>query len=246
MAPLDAMPSAKHTKRSVAKLLHDAGKLAFDLLLIVLFLMLARFFTQRYLDPDDLQRLTQQLGLVAPLVFILVCTLLVPLFIPPLVSIGLGALSFGSIVGACYGVIGITAGSCLSFLLGRYYIHRISARFRKGRLQKWLGRADRLISYNASLTIIGLRLVFYSNAILNYVLGSTSVRMKDYLLGTLLGLMPKTFILALVFDVVNTPLSFGELLEHPHLRLLLIFPLLRAVGILLLGGMTRWYAKNYR
>jgi uncharacterized membrane protein YdjX (TVP38/TMEM64 family) len=241
----DALPIENRAERPGTKLLRDAAKLSLDIFLLLLLLFLARFLTQRYLEADELQRLTQQLGFMAPVLFILVCTLVVPLFIPPLVFIGLGVLSFGSAVGAFYGLIGVTAGSCLAFVLGRYCVHKLPARFRGGRLKKWLGRADRLICRNASLTIIGLRLVFHSNAILNYMLASTSVKMRDYLLGTLLGLMPKTFILAFIFDIVNTPVSFGELLQHPHLRLLLIFPLLRGVGILLLGGMARWYAKAY-
>ncbi len=239
MSRVEQEVPGERSKGLFVKRLLGWARSVLPILLVILLLVMARLVFLRYLDQSALQRFVHFWGIIAPLAFILITVVVVLLFAPPLLPIGLGALSFGSASGAGYSLIGITAGACLAFLIGRYCISTIPLRLKAGKLKRRLERVDALIARHAFLTIIGLRLALYSNAPLNYLVGSTSVTMRDYVFGTLLGLIPQTFLLSYAFNIVVTSVSFEHLLKSPHLFLLLAPHLIRVLGVLILGAVGR-------
>jgi uncharacterized membrane protein YdjX (TVP38/TMEM64 family) len=214
------------------------------ILLIILLLVAVRLVLDRYLDQSDLRRFVQLWGVIAPIGFILLSAIVVLLFIPPVVSLGLGALSFGSALGAFYSLIGLTVGACLAFLVGRYCTIAIPLGLKARRPKARLERVYALMTRNALLTIIGLRLALYCYPPLNYLVGSTSVTMRDYLFGTLFGLIPQTFALSYVLNIVVTSASFAELLENSQPSLLLAPCLIRVLGLVVLITMARRYRRG--
>jgi len=160
--------------------------------------------------------------------------LYIPL-IQPVFLIGLGTLTFGHVAGAVYFWLGSTAGTCLGFLVARYWLVDIAARLKRGRLQ----RLDEVVSSHGLLSILGLRLILFSRIPLNFASGTTSIRLPDYLLGTLGGLMPTTFIVSYLFERVQDPHLWRALLTSPSAPLVPLWLLLKIAGVCLLMALAR-------
>lgn len=130
----------------------------------------------------------QQLGPLGPLVFIAAYGLAaVALFPAVALTLAAGAL-FGLVKGVLYVMIGATFGAALAFLTGRH----IARRF----VEHMLERYPRLVAIDRAVESQGLRLVFLLRlspavpyTLLNYALGLSRVRFRDYIAGTL-GMLP--------------------------------------------------------
>jgi len=200
------------------------------------------FIVQRYLDVGALRGFIEPLGVLAPLMFIALFALLsmiIVFFVPIVFLIGLGSVIFGKIYGAFYSWLGLTAGACLAFLAARYWVSDFAARFKQGKLK----RIDELVSSNGFLSIIGLRLVLFGHPALNLVTGLTAMSLKEYVLGTSIGLIPRTFILSYIFESLQEPNSLRALLTSPYLLLLPVLALSRVGGVLLLIFLSKNYSK---
>jgi uncharacterized membrane protein YdjX (TVP38/TMEM64 family) len=144
---------------------------------------------------DVVQRI-RSLGVAGGIVFTLVYVLLTLLFFPqtPL------NLAAGFLYGTCWGSVIITIASTLTaafaFLLARYsargFVVRNLSRF--GRFEN----IDSAIERNGLKLVLLMRLqpVFVPFAYLNVGLGLTRVSLLDYVVGTFLGVLPGTILIA--------------------------------------------------
>jgi uncharacterized membrane protein YdjX (TVP38/TMEM64 family) len=193
---------------------------------------------QRYLDVEALRHAIDGFGSLAPLLFIAVAALKNILFIPVLplaFLLGIGSLAFGKVYGACYFWLGTTAGACVAFLAARYGAARCVARLRRGRLRA----LDAVASDHGFLAIVGLRLVLFSNLPLNFGSGLTSMALRDYALGTLVGLVPRTFVVAALFESVGAPDIWSTMFTYPNALFVPLLLLSEAGGIVLLVALVR-------
>jgi uncharacterized membrane protein YdjX (TVP38/TMEM64 family) len=160
-------------------------------LFIVGALVLVRYTPLRgYLSADAMGRLLEAAGIWAPLVFILVYTVGVCLFVPGILLTGLGAAIFGAYWGFVYVWIGAMAGASLAFLIGRTLGREFAASLIGGKLRKY----DEAIARNGFATVLYLRLVYFPFTPMNFGMGLTQVRFWDYVAGTGLGILVGTFI----------------------------------------------------
>ena len=140
----------------------------------------------------------------------------------------------GSLLGNFFGMIvaliGNTLGATLAFLLARYILKDYVQ-------EKFLAKYPRIKVYenklekNAWATIISLRLIplFPFNA-LNFLLGVTNVPLRQYIVGSFVGMIPGTFLFV----------YFGESLR-------MLSPLnvsLAIVGIIVLTYAGKFYGKS--
>jgi uncharacterized membrane protein YdjX (TVP38/TMEM64 family) len=130
----------------------------------------------------------RSLGVWGPLVFIagygLAALLLLPCF---LLTLAAGAL-WGVARGLVYVMLGVTLGSTLAFFAARYLV--------RGLVQVYVDRHPQMAAIDRAVEAEGLRLVFLLRLspivpfiLLNYVLGVSRVRFRDYL-GGLVGMVP--------------------------------------------------------
>ena len=134
----------------------------------------------------------ESLGFWGPLVFMLGYTLATVAFIPgSLMTLGAGAI-FGLLHGTAYTFVGATAGAALAFLVSRY-VARQAVERRLANSAK-LRAVDRAVAREGLKIVLLLRLSpVFSFVLLNYALGLTSVRFRDYLLASI-GMLPGTFL----------------------------------------------------
>ncbi len=141
-------------------------------------------------------------GFWAPLVYILCYLVGTLLFIPgSIMNLTAGAI-FGTTWGFLYVVIASNIGASIAFFLvrhfGRDFAQKLVVAGGLANFQAGLNR-------NAFLLVLGLRLVpVIPFNPLNFVLGLSQVGWKDYALGTLLGMLPATFIYVTLGNVANT------------------------------------------
>jgi uncharacterized membrane protein YdjX (TVP38/TMEM64 family) len=130
----------------------------------------------------------QELGPLGPLVFIGAYGIAaVALFPAVALTLAAGVL-FGLAKGVLFVMIGATFGAALAFLTGRHVARRF--------VEHLLERHPRLVAIDRAVESQGLRLVFLLRlspavpyTLLNYALGLSRVRFRDYIAGSI-GMLP--------------------------------------------------------
>ncbi|UCE82811.1 MAG: TVP38/TMEM64 family protein, partial [Deltaproteobacteria bacterium] len=143
-----------------------------------------------YLTAEALGNFLDSAGFWAPLVFIVVYTAGICLFLPGTLLTGLGAAIFGAYWGFLYVWIGAMAGASAAFWIGRTLGREFAASLIGDKLKKY----DDAIERNGFATVLYLRLVYFPFTPMNFGMGLTKVRFWDYFFGTGLGIIVGTFI----------------------------------------------------
>lgn len=162
----------------------------------------------QYLSKDAVRSFVRSFGVLAPLVHIVLYVITVTCFVPATVMTIAGAVVFGKLVGATYNIAGASLGAALSFLVGRHLGRDLVARFLRGKLQELDAAAER----NGFAVIFYLRLCYFPFVPLNYAAALTRTRFRDFFWGTVLGIIPGTFIYTYFIDEVTNLSGVGDLL----------------------------------
>lgn len=174
----------------------------------------------------------------APVLYILIYIAGTVLLLPgTLLSFG-GAILFGPYLGTLYTWFGAVIGAVLAFLLAKALGRGFVDQLLKGKLQT----LDQRLHDHGFTGLLVLRLVplFPFNG-LNFGCGLTSIRFRDYVLATAIGIIPGTFIFQFLFarlreKVLQNEWSWSDLLDPQIGIALALF-----AGFILLG---RWWSKK--
>lgn len=140
------------------------------------------------------------------------------------VSIAAG-FAWGLGVGVTLVMLGALLGAALAFLLGRALGRDAIERFTGARVQA----VDELLQRRGLLSMIGVRLIpVLPFTVINYAAGLTAVRVRDYALGTVIGIIPGTFAYVAV-GAYGAELNGG------------FFVALGVLGVLTIGGILAAY-----
>jgi len=184
---------------------------------LVLFLLAAVYvvrFTpvKEYLTAETLGTLLDKAGIWAPVAFILVYAAGVCLFVPGTLITAIGAAIFGPYWGFLYVWVGAMIGASTAFFVGR----SLGREFAASLIGDRLGRYDDAIERNGFATVLYLRLVYFPFTPMNFGMGLTRVRFRDYFFGTGLGIIVGTFIFTFFVGTVKQVWvsgDWGELLS---------------------------------
>lgn len=168
--------------------------------LVALILVVRESGVRDLLDIESAREVILGYGALAPLLYILFYILASLLFIPGTPLTLLGGAIFGPLYGTIYTIVGATAGALLAFLMMRFIGGGLLEKG-SGDIVLRLREYDEKLKNHGLATVLFLRLAppFPFNG-LNFSLGLTSVRFRDYALGTFLGIMPGTFTLVYFGD----------------------------------------------
>jgi uncharacterized membrane protein YdjX (TVP38/TMEM64 family) len=177
------------------------------LMFIVTAVVMVRFTGVReFLTVEKLGAWLSAAGLWAPLAFILIYAAAVCLFIPGTLLTTLGAAIFGPYWGFAYVYIAAMLGATCAFLIGRYLGREFAALLIGDRLKKY----DDAIARNGFATVLYLRLVYFPFTPMNFGMGLTKVRFRDYLWGTGLGILVGTFIFTFFIGTITEIWASGQ------------------------------------
>lgn len=155
-------------------------------------------------------------GPAAPVVFVLLYALVTLLPLPKNVFAALAGVLFGLLLGIVVVLLAALLGAATAFgvsrALGREAVERLTG--------ARVARVDALLSRRGLLAVIAVRLVpVLPFTAINYAAGLTSVRTRDYALGTAVGIVPGTVAFVAVGAFGTTPGSWPFLLSITALAL---------------------------
>jgi len=160
---------------------------------------------------------------LAPLYVILVFIGAGLVLFPLTLLIGVSAIIFGPVLGAMYALAGATASGALTFAIGR----RLSRQVVRGLAGPRLNDLSRRLTKRGLLAIVFARIVPVGPyTIVNIVAGASRIHWRDFLLGTVIGLIPGVIIASVFMDRVVAAI------RKPGIG---TFALLAAVGVALIA-----------
>ena len=188
----------------------------------------------RYVSLEQVRSMVQSLGAYCPVAFVGLCVGAVLLHLPEIVLIAIGGVLFGSVNGFLLGWIGSVAGSTCSFLIARYFMRDAVRRALLSRFKR-IQAFDERLARRGFRTILLLRFALFMAPPLNWAIGVTRVRLRDYVLGSALGVVPCIAITSYAADTVAQAGSLSALLTPDTL-----LPASLAFVIAAVGALVAW------
>lgn len=174
------MDKAKNTNKILKKL---SG-----IFLLLLLIVIINYYMQKTgYTAEDIKNYISSFGIWSPLVFIILFTL-VPLTLFPdaLLAIA-GGMAFGLIPGFIYTMVGAACGATLAFMIARLAGNTVITRFKSHNLKE----VQNLLTRNGFWIVLYLRLIpLIPFDIISYGAGLTPIKYRDFILATLLGIIP--------------------------------------------------------
>lgn len=184
-----------------------AIKAAVLVVFIVTAIAIARFTSlKEFLTAESLRNLLETAGPWAPVAYIGAYVAGVCFFMPGTLLATVGAAIFGPYYGFLYVWVGAIIGATLAFFIGRYLGRDFAASLIGDNLRKY----DEAIERNGFATVLYLRLVYFPFTPMNFGMGLTRVRFRDYFSGTALGIIVGTFIFTFFVGTIKEVWSSGQ------------------------------------
>lgn len=162
------------------------------ILLVALIGALLIWVNYRYIDlsPERIRDLVNQAGWFAPLLYILIYTLRPLILFPASILSLAGGLIFGAFTGTLLIVIGATLGAVLSFIVADKLGKNIAGKEKSGHGKK----LQMQLEQNGLIYVLLVRLIpLFNFDMISYIAGVSKVKLKDFALGTLVGIIPGAF-----------------------------------------------------
>lgn len=154
------------------------------------------------LDLDIVREYLRGFGIWAPVIFIVVY-ILGTIFIPVTPFMALAGILFGFKYGLIY--------TGLASLLSSIVVFAIARKLGRDRVDDFLEkkRLNLLVKYNEKLKIHGVKSMIVLRMtpvmpfnVLNLLMGISKIRTRDYIIGTVLGLIPSNIITVYFGDII--------------------------------------------
>ena len=139
-----------------------------------------------------MQNFIEQFGDYAPIIFLLLASILPILLFPPGIFSVIGGLLFGFKLGAVLTIIAAIIYTNIMFLISRYFARNKIENFLEKRLT--LKQYNRIFGLNdnklATFLIICRLIPILPHSIVSYSYGLTRISFKHYFIANLIGLIP--------------------------------------------------------
>ena len=141
---------------------------------------------------EDMQNFIEQFGDYAPIIFLLLASILPIFLFPPGIFSVIGGLLFGFKLGAVLTIIAAIIYTNIMFLISRYFARNKIENFLEKRLTlKQFNRIFGLKDNKLATFLIICRLIpILPNSIVSYSYGLTRISFKHYFIANLIGLIP--------------------------------------------------------
>jgi len=149
--------------------------------------------------------------------------------VPVTLLIGATGLTFGPILGPIYAMAGCLASASTGFAIGRWIGHARVAHYGGERLT----RISDVLKRNGILAVFFIRKIPAPFALVNIVIGASTVRYRDFLIGTILGM--GMFVIALA----GLGYQLTEALRDPRPETLLMATLIVGVPLFIAWSLNR-------
>lgn len=171
---------------------------------VIAFIALIYFFDKynffKDYSPTQIKEYINSFGLLAPLVYLIILTILPLVLFPDSVIVIAGGMLFGLVNGSILTVIGSFLGATLSFYISRIFGRRVIEKF----IKKDMVNLDEYSKKKGFVIILLLRLIpIFPFKIVSYSAGLSNIKFKDFTLATVIGSMPGIIVYTNLGDKTN-------------------------------------------
>ncbi|KIN83201.1 TVP38/TMEM64 family protein [Clostridium botulinum] len=161
------------------------------IIFIVLLAFLAYFLRNTILAKDinavSIKEYINSYGAIAPIIYIILFTLVPLTLFPDSILAIAGGMAFGMVEGSIYTIIGAICGASLSFYIARLLGRTVVEKLIRGK-GKWFEDG---VEKNGFLVVFILRLIpLVPFDIISYGAGLSKIKFKDFILATMVGIIP--------------------------------------------------------
>lgn len=178
---------------------NNKNKLRWSLLAFALLVVAAAWYFDLlgFLTVENFKQYRQELGLWAPLVFVLAFVIGELLQIPSVLWIFFAGVIWPWWIALPTSLVAALLAATGAFLVARYFLgDRVIAK-----LPPALQDLNDRLSHQPTTAVVLLRLTTFLHPAIHWVLAASSVRLPAFLLGTFIGILPMTLALVLLGDV---------------------------------------------
>ena len=170
---------------------------------VVVYLMNKYNFLKGY-GPEEIRVFIQKKGILAPIVYVLLLSLLPLLLFPDSVLVIAGGMLFGLVRGTILTSIGSLIGGVIAFLISRAFGSKVVKKITK----KDLVLFEKYKGYSGFFIILLLRLIpLFPFKVVSYSAGLTDMKLRDFCLATVIGSLPGIIVYTNLGDKAN---DFGS------------------------------------
>lgn len=152
------------------------------------------------IDIDGIRRMVGEAGGWGMALYVALFAVGVLLQVPGMLFVATGMLLYGKLVGFLVCLFGAIVAVCASFLMVRAVGGSPLAAIERPLIRRMLARLER----QPVRTLIALRLIAFIAPPLNYALALSSMRFRDYAIGSALGLVAPMAFMTFAFDWLFT------------------------------------------
>lgn len=157
------------------------------------------------IDSKSIKNIISSYGAAGPIIYIIMFSLVPLTLFPDSILAVAGGMAFGLFWGSVYTIIGAVAGGTLSFYISRIFGRSIVEKIVRGK-GKWF---DEGVEDKGFILILSLRLIpLVPFDIISYGAGLSKIKYQDFVLGTIIGIIPGVLIFSNLGDKtlnVNSP-----------------------------------------
>lgn len=146
-----------------------------------------------FTSASEIKEYVLSFGVYAPIVFIILFTIVPLTLFPDAILAIAGGLIFGIFEGSIYIMIGALCGATLSFYIARVYTPWLKEKLAHEKLLD----IEKNVQKNGFLIVFLLRLIpLVPFDIISYSAGFSSIRYRDFILATFIGIIPGVIVYA--------------------------------------------------
>lgn len=142
-------------------------------------------------DLKNVEKIVKSYGKLAPIIFLILCVIRPIILLPIGLFSVLGGIMFGSLKGTVYTVIGSTVGSIIAYYLAKYWGREWVETLLKGKLKKV---DEKCKEKGFTITFLMRVIPILPCDVVSYICGLSDIDIVKYTLGTILGIIPGTFV----------------------------------------------------
>jgi uncharacterized membrane protein YdjX (TVP38/TMEM64 family) len=113
---------------------------------------------------------------------------------------------FGMAAGAGIATVALTIAATIAFCVSRYVLSDAIHR----RFGRYVNRIDRALDRDGGFYLFAMRVVHVPYTLTNYAMGATAIPMRSFVVATLLGLLPGSFVFAYAGSQLPTLEALSE------------------------------------
>ncbi|WML33974.1 TVP38/TMEM64 family protein [Clostridium sp. OS1-26] len=174
----------------------------------------------RNYDSNSIKNYINSFGILAPIIYIIMFTLVPLTFFPDSILAISGGMAFGLFYGTVYTIIGAVFGATLSFYIARFLGRDFVNKLVHGK-GKWFEDG---VEKRGFFIVLMLRLIpLVPFDVISYGSGLSKIKFKDFLFGTIIGIIPGVLIFTNLGDKCIDTSSSGFIISIALLILLFVF-----------------------